>query len=60
MPPERRPGRQVALVAAFAAMALALVLLLDPQLSRKAAGPLDILMVACVLVALIASRWRRR
>lgn len=60
MPPQRRPGRQVALIASFVAMGLALVLLLQPGLARSAAGPLDAVMVACVLVALVASRWRRR
>lgn len=56
MPRNRRPRNRAALILAFVAMALALVLLVLPGLTRSVAVPLDAVMAACILVALIAGR----
>lgn len=60
MPPQQRPGRRVVLVASFLAMALAVALLVIPNLSLRTVRLLDVVMVGLVLVAFAASRWRRR
>ncbi len=58
-PPERRPGRRIALVAALIAMGLSLLLLVQPVYPSGAQVPLEVCVLLCLLVALVAGRRRR-
>lgn len=58
LPPNRRPRRPLVLVAAVAGMALSLVVLLSPGLPMRTGLILDIGLVVCILVMLVASRHR--
>ena len=58
MPPNRRPRSPLLLAAAVVGMALSLVVLLAPGLSMRTSVILDIALVVCILVMLIASRRR--
>lgn len=58
MPPNRRPRRPLVLAAAVTAMALSLVVLLEPGLPVRIGLVLDIGLILCILVMLVASRRR--
>lgn len=58
LPPNRRPRRPLVLAAAVIGMALSLVVLLAPGLSMRTSLALDIGLVVCILVMLLASRRR--
>ena len=60
MSPKRRPGRPLALAAGFVAMALALLLLLLPNLPMRWGLTLDGVMIASLVVMFVATRWRGR
>ncbi len=56
LPPNRRPRSPLLLGAAVTGMALSLVVLLAPGLSTRTSVILDIALVGCILVMLLASR----
>ncbi len=60
MSPKGRPGRPLALAAGFVAMALAVLLLLLPNLPMRWGLTLDGVMIASLAVMFVATRWRGR